>query len=142
MFLCSSMFTIRDMKHSIEYPHFPSFLTPNFYGSEKFRYLKRSWIRPHITLFGVYMFLKMGNIINFYFCQSPVPSPDFSLGTRSWLCFIPVTTTTRFKEQQEQEEPPPKMEFDTKDQVLFTSIVEVKGNDSKDTHTSREKAKR
>ena len=32
-----------------------------------------------------------------YFCQTPVQSPDFSLGTRSWLCFPPVTrmiTTT------------------------------------------------
>ena len=29
------------------------------------------------------------------FCQAPVQSPDFSLGTRSWLCFPPVTTKTR-----------------------------------------------
>ena len=27
--------------------------------------------------------------------QTSVRSPDFSLGTRSWLCFTPVTTTTR-----------------------------------------------
>ena len=27
-------------------------------------------------------------------CQTPVQSPDFSLGTTSWLCFTPVTRTT------------------------------------------------
>ena len=32
-----------------------------------------------------------------WFCQTPVQSPDFSLGTWSWLCFPPstrITTTT------------------------------------------------
>ena len=38
---------------------------------------------------------KTGTVTLFYFnCQAPDPSPDFSHGTRSWLCFPPVTTTT------------------------------------------------
>ena len=36
------------------------------------------------------------------FCQAPVQSPDFSLGTRSWLCFPPVTTTTRTNKNPHQ----------------------------------------
>ena len=67
MFECSSMFTFRYMKHSIEYPHFRNFYTQNFDGLEKLKYFKRSLIKPYIILFGVYMFLKMGNIRNFNF---------------------------------------------------------------------------
>ena len=55
------------MKHSIEYPHFQGIYTSNFYGPEKLKYFKRSWIRPQIIRFRVFMFLKMGNIINFCF---------------------------------------------------------------------------
>ena len=67
MFDYSSIFTFRDMKNSIEYPHFVNFYTPNFDAPEKLKYFKRSWIKPYIILFGVYMFLKMGNMINFCF---------------------------------------------------------------------------
>ena len=42
-------------------------------------------------LLAVGQFLEMLKMQNLY-CQTPVPSPDFSLGTRSWLCFTPVTT--------------------------------------------------
>ena len=69
MFEYSSMFTLRDMKYSIEYSHFRSFNTPNFDDSEKLKYFKRSWIRSLIILFGVFMFLKMGNIMKFHFLQ-------------------------------------------------------------------------
>ena len=67
MFECSSKFTFQDMKRSIEYPRFQGFYTPNLDGPEKLKYFKRSWIWPFIILFGVYMFIKMGNIINFCF---------------------------------------------------------------------------
>ena len=64
MFENLSMFTIRDMKHLIKYPHFQSFYTPNLYCPEKFEYFEMPWIWPHIILFGVYIFLKMATIIN------------------------------------------------------------------------------
>ena len=84
MFEYSSMFTFQDMKYPIEYSHFQSFNTPNFDGSEKLKYFKRSWIRSHIILFGVYMFLKMGNTINYCFllisieCLASVENYPFS----------------------------------------------------------------
>ena len=64
MFECSSTFTFQDMKCLIEFTRFQGFYTPNFDGPEKLKYFKRSWIWPFIILFGVYMFIKMGNIIN------------------------------------------------------------------------------
>ena len=67
MFKCSSMFTFRYMKHSMENIHFWSFYTPKFDDLEKLKYFKMSWIRPYIILFGIYMFSEMGNIINFCF---------------------------------------------------------------------------
>ena len=76
MFEYSSMFSFRDMKHSMEYSHFD--------GSEKLKYFKRTWIRSHNILFGVYMFLKMGSIINFCFllisldCLASVENYPFS----------------------------------------------------------------
>ena len=59
MFECSSMFTLRDMKHTMEYPHFQSFYMSNFDGPEKLKYFKMPWIWPSIILFGVYIFLDM-----------------------------------------------------------------------------------
>ena len=70
----SSLFTFRDMKCSIEYLHFQGFYTLNFDGPEKLKYFKLSWIWSLIILFGVYMFLKMGNIIYFCFCHTWAPS--------------------------------------------------------------------
>ena len=67
MYDCFSLFTFRDMKRLIEYLHFGGFYTPNFDGLEKLKYFKMSWIWPPNILFGAYMFLKMGNTINFCF---------------------------------------------------------------------------
>ena len=57
MFEYSSMFTFRDIKYSIEYSHFQSFNTLHFDGSEKLRYFRRSWIRSHIIIFDVYIYV-------------------------------------------------------------------------------------
>ena len=64
---CFSWFTFRDMKSLIEYLHFLGFYAPNFDGLETLKYFKMSWIWLPIILFGFYMFLKMGNTINFDF---------------------------------------------------------------------------
>ena len=40
-----------------------------------------------------------------FFCQTPVPSPDFSLWTRSWLCFTPVTTTRSERTRRRRRAP-------------------------------------
>ena len=47
----SSLFTFRDMKQSIENPHFRRFFTPNFDGPEKLKYFKVSLIWQSIILF-------------------------------------------------------------------------------------------
>ena len=52
-----SLFTLRDMKHSIKYTHFQCLYKQNFDGQEKFRYFEMSWIWSPIILFGAYMFL-------------------------------------------------------------------------------------
>ena len=50
-----------------------------------------------------------GSSRKFWFCQTPVQSPDFSLGLG--VDFV-------FPLSQEEQQPPPKLEFDTKDQIL------------------------
>ena len=69
MFECSSMFTLQIMKHSIAYLCFQGFYVANFNGPENLKYFRMSWIWPPIIFFGVYTFIKMGNIINFVFLQ-------------------------------------------------------------------------
>ena len=54
MFECSSMFTFRDIKHSIEYPHFQSFCTPNFIGPKSYN-IQKWLVFEHISLYLVFI---------------------------------------------------------------------------------------
>ena len=57
----------------------------------------KSWQTILVWLLRVYCsyVAKKDIFVGAAYCQTPVQSPDFRLGPRSWLCFPPVTTTTK-----------------------------------------------